>query len=174
MSVDSDQHGMFYEGDRMMENVREYMMSVLSVAIICSILVKMPWMGGTIGRIVKLCGGLVLLFTILQPVVNVKIKNPVLLLEGIKVEAGNVVASGEEQTNTALYECIKKQAEAYILDKAVSLGVALEVEVIMSEGTLPTPIGAKLHGDISPYAKTRIITMIEAELGISGDMVEWI
>jgi hypothetical protein len=158
----------------MMENVRDYMMSVLSVAIICSILVKMPWMGGTAGRMVKLCGGLILLFAILQPVANVKIRNPLLWLENIQAEAGDAIASGEMQTGTALYECIKKQAEAYILDKAETLGVALEVEIIMSEGTLPIPIGARLQGDISPYAKLRITSMIETELGISGDTLEWI
>ena len=171
MSADYDQHHMLYEGDRI--NMGSYILSVSATGLLYGILTKLPGTGGATGRLIKLSAGIVLLFAVLQPVSDIKINDPKRWLDSIRQDAMDIVDAGTSKTSSALSDSIKKQAEAYILDKAVSLGVSLEVEIIMSEDALPTPAAAALRGDISPYAKAMLMQFMESELGITGDMQEW-
>ena len=68
---------------------------------------------------------------------------------------------------------IKDRTEAYILDKAASMGLSLRVEVILSEEEIPKPITVKLWGTVPPYTKTRLRNWMEDTLGIGEEDQLW-
>ena len=153
--------------------MKAYILSVATTALICTILTSLPGADATAGKWVKVAAGLVVLFAIVRPMSNIQLNTGNGWIGSLREEAQTIVASGTSQTNYALGQRIKEQAEAYILDKALSLGVSLEVEVVISEDMLPVPIGVTLRGDISPYAKSQLTNMIESDLGITGGLQEW-
>ena len=71
-------------------------------------------------------------------------------------------------------EIIKARTQAYILDKARSLDVALTVEVFLDDATIPAPCGVRIEGAISPYAKKVLSQMMKDDLGIPPEEQIWI
>jgi hypothetical protein len=71
-------------------------------------------------------------------------------------------------------ERIIQQTQAYILDKARSLDAELTVEVFLGDGTIPVPIGVRLEGNISPYARKLLSQMLQDDLGIPAEEQIWI
>ena len=69
---------------------------------------------------------------------------------------------------------IKGETEAYILDKAASLGVELEVDVLLEDMYPMAPKTVRLSGSVSPYVRNRLQNIIAEELGISKENQIWI
>ena len=88
-------------------------------------------------------------------------------------DAQQAIQSGVADTSNTLKQIIKDKTEAYILDKAASLGVDLQVDVILSDTAPPLPVEVLLIGAASPYAKAQLSTMIADELGIAKEAQRW-
>lgn len=80
---------------------------------------------------------------------------------------------GTKLADDARREIIKAEAEAYILDKAGSYGLQLEVCVTLREDDIPVPESVCIAGAVSPYARTRLEILIENELGIPKERQLW-
>ena len=78
-------------------------------------------------------------------------------------------AAAQEQA-----KIIKEQSQAYILDKAVSLGADISVAVTVSETTPPTPIEITVKGAVSPYVKTVLKDYLKEQFGIPEEAQKWI
>ena len=91
-----------------------------------------------------------------------------------KYEAEETRDDGIESASSAMADIIKQQTEAYILDKAVSLGVNIDVNVKMSDTNPPVPKEVILSGNVSPYMKNKMIQYITANIGISEENQRWI
>ena len=83
-------------------------------------------------------------------------------------------SSDLEMSTGAMIAIIKEETEAYILDKAASLGVTLSVEVMVEDGNVPRLSGVQLSGQVSPYARQQLSTWISNDLGISKENQKWI
>ena len=156
-----------------MERIEAYILSVCAAALVCAIATGIGGKDDAAGRLTKMAAGLVLLFTVMQPVAQVKLRDPGDFWNGLKLEAMDEADAGQLQTNNALAQRIKQQYEAYILDKAALHGAKLRVEVVLSDDPLPKPEKALLQGDASPYLRARIGAMLEQDLGITGDNQIW-
>lgn len=156
-----------------MEGVGQYIISVACAALACTISANLAQGNGLVATITKTVTGLVLTFTILQPLTNEKL---VFSLPGIGTvyeDAKDIVSQGEAERISAMQQVIKEETEAYIRDKALSLGVEVTVCITVSHEMLPVPVAAHLSGAVSPYAKTRLEKLIVEELAIAKENLSW-
>ena len=80
-------------------------------------------------------------------------------------QAGEVMAKEYSEA------IITAELEAYILDKAASLGCSLSAQVRLGEGGLPE--SATLTGVISQADKAELSRMMAVELGIGEEAQVW-
>jgi hypothetical protein len=92
---------------------------------------------------------------------------------GFMEEAQTAVQEGENFAFEELSKRIKEETEAYILDKAVSLGAAVSVEVSLTGSTPPTPNKITIKGAVSPYVKKVLSGYIKEQLGIPEEAQIW-
>jgi len=152
----------------MMEELRQYVLSVVAAGLILGIL------KGISGNhvLMNLAGGLFLTFVIVQPLANFDFSAMTDYIESFAVDGKETSAIGDALRDEAYRSVIKAETEAYILDKAESLGVVLTVSVTLDENAVPDT--ASLQGPLSPYAKARLEQMMQEELGISKENQLWI
>ena len=66
---------------------------------------------------------------------------------------------------------ITQQTQSYILDKADTLGVCLEVGVELNEEMVPWRV--TMTGEAPPYARQRLEGIIQDDLGIPAERQVW-
>ena len=138
-----------------MEGLRQYILSVVAAALICS-LVSCVMPQGKARQLLRLLCGAVLTTVVLGPLMgidNIPLSD---FLEQWEVDAAYYTDQGEQMTQDALAESIKGQTEAYILDKADALGAAIQAEVTLSQSDPPVPVSVTLTGEASPYVRSRL------------------
>lgn len=155
-----------------MEGVREYLLGVIAAAILCSILSQLAGKEGFLGAVMKLLCGIFMVLALVAPITKIRI-SPNKIFSGISLQANAITASAAESSRESMAAIIKEQTQAYILDKANSQGVNLSVEVMLSDAEIPEPIGVKLSGNVSPYAKKILSQAIENDLGIATEAQIW-
>ena len=154
-----------------MEFISEYLRNILVAALICSIL--LPWAdrNKSTGHILKLLCGVFLAITMIQPLT--KFKN----LQWVSVLAPSDVAktveAGTAYGKEEMGKIISDQSCAYILDKAESLGLDIQVEVLLSSDFPPVPESVIISGSGSPYNKQVLTKMISDDLAIPEDKQIW-
>lgn len=104
---------------------------------------------------------------------KVKIEDLQDYLGDISMQSEAVVAEGENFANAQMADIITQRTEAYILDKAASMSVALQVEVTLSEENPPVPRAVTLTGALSPYQKSTLEDFISGNLGIAKEEITW-
>ncbi len=153
--------------------VKQYILSLLTAAIICSIINDLMEKKGTPGMLIKMISGLFLSVVMLSPLVKVNVWDMDRSFEWIRTDAHAAVASGQQMAQDSLAGIIKEQTETYILDKAAYWELDLAVEVTLSETDPPVPRSVMLKGAASPYAKKQMTQWITTQLGISEEQQEW-
>ena len=156
-----------------MQGLVAYILSVTAAALIATIATRLLRDHGLSAQIGNVWVGLFLLLSLLRPLTDLKIPDLSDWHSDQQQSAAQAVAKGEAVSKAALAQRIKSQTEAYILNKAASLQVQLQVEVILSDDTLPVPAAVKLSGTISPYAKGQLQQILWQELGISKENQQW-
>ena len=68
---------------------------------------------------------------------------------------------------------IKEKTEAYILEKAESLGLDISVEINFGEADSMVPTEVRISGPVSPYAKDQLSKTISTDLGIPEERQIW-
>lgn len=173
MLAAADQYGVSDEGSGLMGAIREYLISVVSVAAMCGILNSFMKGKGTVTAVIKFLSGVCLALAIASPLVNIKLSGLLSYTDILNIEAENVVTDGENKAQQAISAIIKSETEAYILDKAASLGIKLEVESVLSKSQPQIPEKIILTGSVSPYAKAQLSAWIRDKLGISEEEQQW-
>ena len=157
-----------------MEQVRSYVISVVAAALIVGIITGLQHKKDTSTVLIKMIGGLFLAFTVIRPIVSLDIGNIRAYIAAFSESGDEVVAEGEKLASEAYCSYIKSETEAYILDKADAFGAELSVEVTLDDGETPVPVGARIEGNVSPYAKACLREMMEEDLGIMEENQIWI
>jgi len=156
-----------------MENIRNYLLSIIAAAIICSIITRLSENRGAQSKIIKLLCGVFLGITVISPLVELRIDDLNTYISDITLDGQDAVNEGTQIRLDALSESIKSNVEAYILDKAVSLGLELDVEVTLNEDEPPLPDSVSLTGKVSPFSKRNLTEYIEENLGIPEGRQLW-
>ena len=157
-----------------MDQIRQYLLSILSAAIICSIVVKLTEKQNITSKIIKLIAGIFLSVTMVSPLVKLQIGEMSTYLDSLKTSADEIIASGQNAALKETVEIILQETESYILDKAVSYGAEVRVCAEISDPDTMKPESVTIQGSISPYAKQRLQQTIAEDLGIPKENQIWI
>ena len=155
-----------------MGKLGEYIVCVCCAALLCGIVnAMMP--KGTTREILKLVGGLFLAFTVISPIRDVEFPDLSRMTTTLQEEVSQAVARGEEMARQAAADSIKKELEAYILDKAQSLRLQIRVQLKLEEETLH-PASVSIIANVSPSAKEEMEYWLCRELGLTKEDITWI
>lgn len=157
-----------------MNEAGQYILSVGLAALTVGILTSLTDSKTATGTLIRMVCGLFLAFTVIKPVAGLNFDYLEAFAQSYS-EAGEASAAmGETLANEALREIIKREAEAYILDKAGSYQCELSVEVSVGNGDVPVPESVRISGNVSPYARSQLQKLLEDELGIPKEQQLWI
>lgn len=151
-----------------MELLRQWLTGVTCAAIIVA-LADSLMAGGTVRRIGRLAGGLLLLAAVVKPVLEVDLT--VLSAASLRLEA-EAVPAAEEAGLDLMKSIIGEETGAYILDKAAELGISCQevrVTCAVEENGVPYPASVVLVGDLTEEEQARLSRRIEADLAIPAE-----
>lgn len=151
-----------------MELLRQWLTGVICAAIIVA-LADSLMAGGTVRRIGRLAGGLLLLAAVVKPVLEVDLT--VLSAASLRLEA-EAVPAAEEAGLDLMKSIIGEETGAYILDKAAELGISCQevrVTCAVEENGVPYPASVVLVGDLTEEEQARLSRRIEADLAIPAE-----
>ena len=157
-----------------MEGLRQYVFSVASGAILSGLVTgMMP--KGTYQKLLRLICGVFMALLVIRPMLNLDLGSIVRELTGFGSRDGEAAAAfGEEMARDSMAAYIKRETEAYILDKANELGITAEVQVLVGKEDLPVPSAAVIRGTVPQSLKLELERLIEGNLGISKENLQWI
>ena len=156
-----------------MEQLSEYLLSVTGAAMISSVVLRLLEGRGSTAMVGKMVAGIFMALVVISPLSQVRISDVLDLMPDVTADAQEAAAAGEASAKNALAQSISTQLETYILDKAVQLGATLTVQVELTEDAIPIPCSVRLQGTISPYAKSKLQSIIRDELGIEKENQIW-
>ncbi len=156
-----------------MGSIKAYVFRIIAAAIVCSIAGCLLKDKTPSGRMVHLLCGILMSITILSPIAGISFQNLTNIYSSISLDAEQYVTDGKKAAQEDAADIIKSQTEAYILDKAKSLGLQIAVEVELDVSNYSVPCGAVITGAVSPYAKGTLETYMQEQLGIPKENQQW-
>ena len=154
-------------------NIKDYLLSIVAVAIFCSVTKALIDNKTAIGRIVQMLGGILLAITIISPVLNISFRDISDHFGDLSAEAQQFVSDGKIASQESVNAIIKERMEAYILDKANRMDLQIAVEVELDATNNSIPCGVVFTGSVSPYAKEILCEYVEDNLGITRENQKW-
>lgn len=154
----------------MIELIKNWLLGVTCAAMVVSLAEGLT-PPGTVRKIGRLTGGLVLLLAILQPILRVDSGTMAQSLAEYRAAMSNYSVELEETDLELMKGIIAEQSGAYILDKAMGLGITCTVEVRTEpgEGAYPVPWSVTVRGNLSPEQQTALTRQIEADFAIPAE-----
>lgn len=149
-----------------------YLMQVITAGILCCIVRQLFGKKGAVASAVKLLSGIFMTLIIIAPILDIRIDAVLDDLDQFKTDGLYAAEDGENSSKDAMAKIIIDKTQAYILDKAKSLGAEIEVELELTDERIPC--GVTVAGKISPYAKQALSQYLDSELGIPKEAQRWI
>lgn len=167
------QYDLLYEGGRLVDTIRQYMISVIAMSILCGIAALLFHSSPYHGTI-KLITGLMVTVTVLKPMLTTNGIAFDKFWNRISADSSYAVRQGQEAAESANSSYIKETMESYIISKAEEMGADITAQVQLQEDTFYQPGEVVISGRVSPYLKKQLSQMIRSELGIEEDQQIWI
>ena len=152
--------------------MKSYVISIVIAAIISSIAKAMLNKNSATGKLANILTGVLMCVTILTPLTRISFAQITDYFNALSMDADFFVESGKTTAQTETHAIIKSQTEAYILDKAKSMGLEVAVEVELDDNN-SVPCGVTITGAISPYTRRVMASYIEETIGISKENQRW-
>ena len=165
---------LFKRSERIIDGLREYVIHLTATVLICSVILRFVNRGGAVKMIIKLLCGIVLAYSMIQPIKQLKLNGFDKITEEFRQDAEQSVEWGKKLSIEAWSQSISQGVETYILEKAKVMGVDLVVEVELSDDEIPVPVAVMLTGDVAPYAKSVLSDTISQDLNIPKENQTWI
>ena len=153
--------------------MKEYILSIIIAAIICAIAGSLLDESSSAGKILKIITGVFMCVTVLAPISKISFSNISYYFDNVLEDSELHVGEGKIAAQNSISGIIKAQAEAYILDKANSMGLDLSVEVELDDNNYSVPCGITIDGAVSPYIKEIMSDYIEETLGVTREKQRW-
>ncbi len=125
-----------------------------------------------LSRLIRTITGVLLLLVLLRPLLRID-------LEDMSTAVQEALSSqGITEDYHALYEKklrehIISTTEAYIREKASSIGAEIRVEVDLREDPYPTPSSVRITGALTPHQQELLRDYLTRELGIDPGNQRW-
>lgn len=157
-----------------MEWIKEYIIAVVSAGIICGICVALTEKNKSTGAIIKMICSVFMALTLISPLVQVRLSDLGQIFEDISSEGEALAKEGDQLASEELSAVIKTQLESYILDKAESMNLKLEVNVSLDRSSdPPLPEQVEMKGSVSAYHRAVLSQYITRNLGITEAQLQW-
>lgn len=156
-----------------MENLKQYILAVVAASVLCGLILTLTGKKSTTGPVIKLLCGIFLSLTLIVPLSGPDLLDFTSYENFWSNEAEHYASFGQESASVEVGSIITEQCQAYILDKAASLGADIQVQIKLSQDEPPTPWEIHVTGSISPYAKGILKKTIIDELGIPEERQIW-
>lgn len=153
--------------------MKEYILSIVSAAVICAIAKSFLGHKSAIGRVVSLLCGIFMTVTVAAPLGNITFSGISQYFGDLSDDAQKYVSEGTALAEIQAADIIKSQTEAYILDKANRMGLQISVEVELDEHNGNIPRSVAIKGNVSPYAREQLCSFVEDTLGIAKENQKW-
>ena len=148
-----------------------YLWRVICGAVICAVVDVFTEGRKSVRTTARLLSGIYLAITVLSPITDFSLTGILDRWDSIHYEAVDSVSYGEEQARIAKKQLIKESLEAYILKKAASNHMDIQVSVTVSEELMPVCV--TISGRVSPVEKRRLQQIMEDEVGIPKEHQVW-
>jgi len=153
-----------------MDGLIRYLLSISASAIICGIAIATADDKSASGAMIRLIAGLIMALTVIAPVVDIDFDDLPVIPTQITLDAQTACALGEEMADREINSIITNELEAYILDKAASVGADIEVELRLEDCR---PMEITIRGTVLPGSRQRLQQVLETELGIAKENQQW-
>jgi len=152
----------------MMGAVRDWLMAVIAVSVLCAAADSIMPEGG-VKQVGKLACSLCVLCVTLSPLAAARGEGLTHWLSELTAQGETLRGELEEQTRQTQKVVIEEHCAAYISDKAAELGLNCRVEVDCDanpEG-LWLPQNIRLWGEFDDVAQSRLTELLERQLGVA-------
>lgn len=153
--------------------MRSYLFGIIAAAGILGIVSGLTNPKSAAGGLIRMIGGLYLMFVVIQPLAHFDFDALADYAEQ-KLTVGMISSDeGENHSRAAMAGIIKRECESYIMDKALACGIALQVEVHVTEDEIPVPDSVVLYGTAFGHQKQNVEQFIEEDLNIPKEKQKW-
>ncbi len=156
-----------------MDNVRQYLISIIAMTILCGI-VGLFFQDSAHKGIIKMITGLMVTAVVLKPAVGGNKFSLSHFWDSIPTDSAIAVQEGIDAAKQENSAYIKHATESYIISKAKEMGAQISVEVELERDSTMRPVGIRMIGNISPYMKGKLKDWIQTNLGIPEERQVWI
>ena len=158
----------------MTEAVREYLLSVVAVALLSGVVLALTPKGAVHRTLTFLCG-LAMILTALGPVAKLDFDTLAQSMARTRIQAEEAAEGVTVDSTELIAEIIKEESETYIWDKAAALGMTVtDVTVeVSTDGTYPYPYSAAITVDGTEEQWQQLQQALEEELAIPAERQEW-
>lgn len=153
--------------------MREYIMHLISTAVLTAILLSFFDKRSTQHELLKCVCGIVMVIAAISPLVHFNGMNLDRYIEDFSAEGQSAIEDGLDNAEELLRKRIKESCEAYILDKAASLGATILADVELDETDPPKPYRVTIIGSVSPFVKRQLTHYLKTEFQIPEEMQIW-
>lgn len=157
-----------------MESIRQYLITLVSASMLCSIAISFTGSKGVNSKVTKLIAGLFVTICVISPVIRFEFDDISSYFTSLYCDAEHYSSLGQEQYTVSTAAIIKSKLETYILDKAAGMNAVITVQMTMSQDNPFVPEAVQLSGSVAPYTKQRMEQIIANELGIPKEKQMWI
>ena len=152
----------------MVELIRQWLMGITGAAMLVALADSLTPQG-SVRKMGRLIGGLVLLIAVLNPLLRLDEGALTRALTEYELDVEAYSAQLEEQNRDMMKGIIEAQTAAYIQDKAAELGMDCQVAVeTQDDGDWPLPVAVTVWGPLSPEQQAQLTREIERDFAISA------
>lgn len=156
-----------------MTAIREYILSVIAAALVSGVLSALLDKKGMPGTMGKIFCGIFLSITLISPLTDLSFASLTDWIEAGTAEGEYLAAEGENISASRIQANIKTECEAYIQDKARELGLDVAAQVNLERSPPYAPESVTILGTAAPYSKTSLCDIIEENLAIPRENIQW-
>ena len=157
----------------MSQSLRDYLLSLVVGSFVTSVVLALV-PKGSIRRAAAFTCGLFLCLCALSPVMEINYESIALSLSRLQIQAEQARTGIEVKNRELVSAIIKQNTQAYILDKAESMGLDVEVEIGMKDtGDGPYPYLVTITGAVTQSQKNSLMQMITDQFSIAPERQVW-
>lgn len=156
-----------------MSSLGKYLLTIVLTAFSCELLQKLIGLDSSVGKTVKMIARVVVFCAVLTPIIPRLNGDMLLYIPEYADAARDFVEAGKSFAQEEQSAIICSRCTSYIFDKAQALGAEIAIELEMAEDAPYAPQRICISGRVSPYAKGRLMQIIENDLGIPREDQIW-
>ena len=156
-----------------MRYIASYLLSVITAALLVTLLNAFWEKNKTSGGIGKLISGLALVLIVIRPLLSIRMEPLLSVADSAAYDTNEIIAAAQDAAAQSQHAVIKSRSEAYILDKAASLGSSVCVSVHLEDAPPYAPCGVTITGSVSPYIRQTLSQWIADNFAIAKENQIW-